>query len=265
MLKKISGIAGMLALIPILAPLAGPVALAAGGLAAGIDAGIKITTGEGDWTQIGLDMAACIPGAKMATAVTAATTTRDIAAGNFHLTDVMAAAAFGAAGRHRQGAATKGAPRENATRATGERDGAFDATGSGHAAPNPPDDGGSGGGRGPAEPRSARSASTPFSSHSFSDDGSLLRHFAKHGKEFGAHDQLEYAQLAERFRERGLAGELPVKIESTAVIRVWEQESRTIGVYDALTLRTWTFFKASSATYFDRQEGAELWPLIPRN
>ena len=99
-LKKISGIAGMLALIPILAPLAGPVALAAGGLAAGIDAGIKITTGEGDWTQIGLDMAACIPGAKMATAVTAATTTRDIAAGNFHLTDVMAAAAFGAAGRH---------------------------------------------------------------------------------------------------------------------------------------------------------------------
>ena len=61
-LKKIAGIAGMLALIPILAPLAGPVALAAGGLAAGIDAGIKITTGEGDWTQIGLDMAAFISG-----------------------------------------------------------------------------------------------------------------------------------------------------------------------------------------------------------
>ena len=75
---------------------------------------------------------------------------------------------------------------------------------------------------------------------------------------------MEYAGLAERFRDLGLAGELPVKIDSTAVVRVWEAESRTIGVYDALTLRTRTFFKASSATYFDRQEGVQMWPLIPR-
>ncbi len=229
-LKKISGIAGMLAMIPFLAPLAAPIALAAGGLAAGIDAGIKVTTGQGDWTQIGLDMAACIPGAKMATAVTAATTTRDIANGNFHLTDVMAAAAFGAAGKHLPRPNGRPSSREvtpdRATKPSDRRP------------------------RGPASP--TKSETTPeveehdrdaeraltdnVTSRSSKDSpGATAQSIERHhsaptplavtfppapfqGARQGVRciNQLEYAEYGGDFRDRALSGGLPVRIASTA-------------------------------------------------
>jgi len=63
-LKTISGIAGLLAMIPVLAPIMGPIALVTGGVALAIDVTVKVVTGEGSWTSIGLDGALMVlPGA----------------------------------------------------------------------------------------------------------------------------------------------------------------------------------------------------------
>ena len=97
-LKQISSIAATLAMIPILAPLAGPVAAGAGMLALGIDTGIKITTGHGNWTDIALTGMSFIPGAKAALATDLLSTGNDAAHGDLDWTQLAATAAFGAAG-----------------------------------------------------------------------------------------------------------------------------------------------------------------------
>ncbi|MET3805724.1 hypothetical protein ABIB25_002728 [Nakamurella sp. UYEF19] len=65
-LKTISGIAGLLAMIPILSPIMGPIALATGAAALGIDVTLKLVTGEGSWTDIGMDVLGVIPGGRAA-------------------------------------------------------------------------------------------------------------------------------------------------------------------------------------------------------
>lgn len=62
-LKWVSGIAGVLSLIPGLAPIFAPIALIAGGLALGIDA-LLAATGNGDWKTLLVDAALmALPGA----------------------------------------------------------------------------------------------------------------------------------------------------------------------------------------------------------
>ncbi len=109
-LKQISSIAATLAMIPILAPLAGPVAAGAGMLAFGIDAGVKITTGQGNWTDIALTGMSFIPGAKAAVATDLLSTSNDATHGNLDWTQLTTTAALGAAGRRRHftSAATDG-------------------------------------------------------------------------------------------------------------------------------------------------------------
>jgi hypothetical protein len=63
-LKVISAVAGMLALIPCLAPIMGPIALVAGGAALALDIMNKLMNGKGSWLQIGLDTLALVPGIK---------------------------------------------------------------------------------------------------------------------------------------------------------------------------------------------------------
>ncbi|MDQ2738098.1 MAG: hypothetical protein M3Y35_05650, partial [Actinomycetota bacterium] len=60
-LKTISGIAGLLAMIPVLAPVMGPIALVAGGGALLIDATVTLTTGKGSWGDLLLDGATMLP------------------------------------------------------------------------------------------------------------------------------------------------------------------------------------------------------------
>ena len=55
-LKSVSAVLGLLSMVPGLQFLA-PVAMAAAGLALGIDAIVKVTTGKGSWTSIGIDAA----------------------------------------------------------------------------------------------------------------------------------------------------------------------------------------------------------------
>src|ERR1700712_233779 len=63
-LKTISGIAGLLALIPVLSPVMGPIALATAGGALLIDSTLRVATGRGSWTGIVVDAGLMVlPGA----------------------------------------------------------------------------------------------------------------------------------------------------------------------------------------------------------
>jgi hypothetical protein len=63
-LKTVSMIAGVMSFIPVVNIVAGPIALATAGAALAIDVGLKLATGEGSWTGIGVDAALIVvPGA----------------------------------------------------------------------------------------------------------------------------------------------------------------------------------------------------------
>lgn len=68
-LKTISAVAGVLALIPVLTPIMTPIALATGAAALAIDLTVKCVTGQGSWLQIGVDTLGLIPGMKSLTTV----------------------------------------------------------------------------------------------------------------------------------------------------------------------------------------------------
>jgi hypothetical protein len=55
-LKLVSGIAGVLSVIPVIGEIALPIALITGGAALAIDASIKFATGQGSWTTIAIDV-----------------------------------------------------------------------------------------------------------------------------------------------------------------------------------------------------------------
>ncbi len=79
-LQVVSGIAGVLSFIPVLAPVFAPIALASGAAALGIDAAL-VATGNGDWKSIAIDAGLmALPGAGKLVS-TAARTTRASAAG----------------------------------------------------------------------------------------------------------------------------------------------------------------------------------------
>ena len=60
-LKQVSSIAGVLAMIPALAPVMAPLAVAAGAGSALIDGTVKMATGEGSWTDVLIDGASMLP------------------------------------------------------------------------------------------------------------------------------------------------------------------------------------------------------------
>lgn len=98
-LKTISGICGVLAFIPVVGEFFGAVALVAGGLALGIDVALKLATGQGSWTQIGLDAFSMIPGAraaKLAYGANVAYTGYNVATGKASLTDLAMVTGMGA-------------------------------------------------------------------------------------------------------------------------------------------------------------------------
>jgi len=100
-LKTISGIAGMLALIPCLAPIMGPIALVTGGAALGIDVAVKLATGDGSWLQIGVDALSMVPGARAAKAAfgaSVAVTGYNISQGNASWADMAMVVGMGALG-----------------------------------------------------------------------------------------------------------------------------------------------------------------------
>ena len=91
----------------------------------------------------------------------------------------------------------------------------------------------------------------------------LTDHFVRHGPDFGAATEAEYAYQASQFFQEGLANGLPIKIDpKNGVIRMYDADSNTFGAYNA-NGTTATFYKpdpaqhglASNQDYWNAQPG----------
>lgn len=85
----------------------------------------------------------------------------------------------------------------------------------------------------------------------------LEKHVSKHAHQFGATSADEYAGMASEFFQRAVHEGLPTRIDSDGTIRVYEPSTNTFGSFDA-SGRTRTFFRPSSSTYWERQDGILL-------
>ena len=83
---------------------------------------------------------------------------------------------------------------------------------------------------------------------------SLPDHFARHGGDFSAKDQDDYARMSWEFLQRAKAEGLPAKVDDEGVLRVFERKSGTFASYNC-NGTTKTFFKPGSTGYFERQSG----------
>jgi hypothetical protein len=80
----------------------------------------------------------------------------------------------------------------------------------------------------------------------------LTDHFDRHGADFAAKTEEEYAKMAHEFflnRNKFL-----VKIDTDGTIRVYDEKTDTFGSYNADGY-TKTFFKPNSPGYWERQPG----------
>ncbi|MFO1514406.1 MAG: hypothetical protein U1F83_16110 [Verrucomicrobiota bacterium] len=83
---------------------------------------------------------------------------------------------------------------------------------------------------------------------------SLPDHFARHGADFRAKDQDDYARQAWEFLQRAKAEGLPAKVDDDGVLRVFDPKSGAFASYNR-DGTTKTFFKPNSRGYFERQPG----------
>ncbi|HEU5480641.1 MAG TPA: hypothetical protein VFU90_12435 [Candidatus Tumulicola sp.] len=90
------------------------------------------------------------------------------------------------------------------------------------------------------------------------DVRTLARHFRDHGPDFGVTSPTDYAARASQFLHDAIRdGEL-VKVDVDGIIRVYDRTANTFGSYNP-DGSTRTFFKPTSATYWERQPGAKPW------
>lgn len=87
--------------------------------------------------------------------------------------------------------------------------------------------------------------------------GSLPDHFARHGSDFHARDQNDYARMAWEFLQRAKAEGTPAKVDPTGTLRVFDPKSGAFAAYNR-NGTTKTFFKPGNPEYFDRQPGREV-------
>jgi RHS repeat-associated protein len=98
------------------------------------------------------------------------------------------------------------------------------------------------------------------------DPGTLSAHFIKHGKDFAAADEDEYAKLADTFLQTSQSGGYPTNVDSLGNIRVYDPLNNIFGSYDSAG-GTKTFYKPDPAVhgkptnwdYWISQPGAPPW------
>jgi hypothetical protein len=90
--------------------------------------------------------------------------------------------------------------------------------------------------------------------NTWADPAKLLVHFRSHGRAFATNSPAEYADLASRFLRDSQRRGLPTRLAADGTIRVFDSASNTFGSYNAFG-KTRTFFKPSSRTYWNRQDG----------
>lgn len=114
-----------------------------------------------------------------------------------------------------------------------------------------------------AEEASGLSLST---SESWGNPGSLERHFADHGADFGASSADEYASQASRFLQRSQAEGLPTKIDPRGTIRTYDPSTNEFGAFNT-NGTTKTYFAPNPAEhsfptnwdYWISQRGDKPW------
>jgi len=90
------------------------------------------------------------------------------------------------------------------------------------------------------------------------DPRTLARHFREHGADFGAKSADDYATQVSQFFGRSQAESLPTKVDADGVIRVYDPKTNTFGAFNS-DGTTKTFFKPTSPTYWERQQGSAPW------
>jgi len=106
----------------------------------------------------------------------------------------------------------------------------------------------------PHPPARAQARVGPPAGTTWGNPGSLRDHFERHGADFKAKDEDDYARQAHAFLERARTEGLPTKVDAEGTIRIFDPKTRTFGAYNR-NGTTKTFFKPNSRDYFDRQPG----------
>ena len=83
-------------------------------------------------------------------------------------------------------------------------------------------------------------------------EDTLAGHFERHGKNFGAKTESEYAKMANDFFNNRFKYE--IKTDNDGTIRVYDPKTNTFGAYNP-DGTTKTFFKPTSPNYWDNQLG----------
>ena len=89
---------------------------------------------------------------------------------------------------------------------------------------------------------------------------SLPDHFNRHGKDFSAKSQDDYAAQAWQFLQRAKQEALPMKWDDTdSTLRVWDPKKRIFAAYTRAG-KTRTFFKPGNPDYWVKQPGNSVKP-----
>ncbi len=97
----------------------------------------------------------------------------------------------------------------------------------------------------------------PATRRTWGNISSLPDHFARHGGDFAAKSEDDYAAQAWRFRERATADHLPMKLDTDGTVRVFDPKSRAFASFNR-DGTTKTYFRPDSASYWQRQPGKPI-------
>ncbi len=97
----------------------------------------------------------------------------------------------------------------------------------------------------------------PATRRTWGNIGSLPDHFARHGGDFAAQSQDDYAAQAWRFRERAVAQRLPMKLDTDGTVRVFDPKTRAFASFNR-DGTTKTYFRPENPSYWQRQPGSAI-------
>ena len=81
--------------------------------------------------------------------------------------------------------------------------------------------------------------------------------FDRHGRDFAAKSSDDYAAQAWRFRERAVAGRLPMKLDTDGTVRVFDPKTRAFASFNR-DGTTKTYFRPDNPSYWQRQPGRPI-------
>ncbi len=93
--------------------------------------------------------------------------------------------------------------------------------------------------------------------NAWGNPSTLEDHFVRHGADFRARNEEDYARQAHQLLQRARTSRLPAKRDADGTLRIFDPRTGAFGAYNA-DGTTRTYFKPDSPTYFDRQPGVPV-------